>query len=111
MKRIVDFRFWILERGGNQDNPKSKIQNPKCAVLARILLASGAWFFLLSPVVAMACPFCTEGLLSPGDAQASSRVAQGYDLSILMLMSMPFVLVGIVTWVIVRSARRVSTRR
>ena len=71
-------------------------------------------FCLLSSVLclltssAMACPFCKEGLMSPGQAHAVSRAAQGYALSIAVLLGIPFLLVGAIAILVVRSARRAA---
>ena len=48
-----------------------------------------------------ACPMCKELV-----AGVMSRLSQGYYWSILLMVSMPFVVVGFVTWRVVRAARR-----
>lgn len=54
----------------------------------------------------MACPFCKETLFSPGEAQTVSRAAQGYALSIALLLGIPLGLIGGMAILFVRSSRR-----
>lgn len=54
---------------------------------------------------AQACPGCKEGLAeqSPGDAE---RLKSGYSNSVLMMVSMPFLLLGAGSFMVVRAVRR-----
>ena len=55
---------------------------------------------------AWACPFCSEGLFDPAQAQATSKMAFGYSVSIALLILTPLAMVvGLACWII-RSARR-----
>ena len=98
MKRILDFRFSILDCV-TSGNLKSKIQNPK------FLLLVGFSFFVFSAVV-WACPFCKEALFDPGQLQQKLSTARGYAMSIALFLSVPAVLVGGVAALIVRASRR-----
>ena len=98
MKRILDFRFSILDYAAFV-NPKSKIQNPKLLMLA-------GFFLLAFSTVAWACPFCKEALFDPGQLQQKLSTARGYAMSIALFLSVPAVLVGGVAALIVRAFRR-----
>jgi len=101
MKRILDFRFSILDYA-THSNPKSKIQNPK------LLLLTG--FFLLGfSAVTWACPLCKEALFDPSQLQAKLATAKGYAVSIGLLLSVPALLVGGVAALIVRARHRRQT--
>jgi hypothetical protein len=70
--------------------------------IAVVLLANAAW----------ACPGCTDAL--GGDEP--SGLARGFFWSILLMLSMPLLLMGAVTWKVIRSSQRaridhVSTQR
>lgn len=69
------------------------------------LVGIGLW---AASAVADACPFCKDALFSPGEGQALSRAAHAFDLSIVALAAVPFILVGSIAWLIVRSSRRLS---
>ena len=64
------------------------------------------WAIVLSwATTALACPLCKDALFDPGQAEAASRAARGYALSIAALISVPLVLViGSIVW-IVRASR------
>ena len=99
MRRILDFGFWILDY---TYNPKSKIQNPKF-----VLVAAGLFcVMLIAPAAAIACPGCKEALIDPSTLSQRLGAARGYALSIGILLSVPVALIGGVTALIVRSARR-----
>ena len=98
MKRILDFRFSILDYA-TRINPKSKIQNPKFRMLT-------GFFLLVSSTVAWACPLCKELLTDPGQFSQKLATAKGYAASILLLLSVPALLIGGVTLLIVRARRR-----
>jgi len=70
------------------------------------LLAAGCW--LLSQATALACPLCKEALFDPGQAEATSRLAKGYTVSIATLLSIPLVLVGGIAIRVVRASRRAN---
>lgn len=74
-------------------------------LLALTLLLLTACGFLLSGV-SWACPMCKEALGDPAQAQAVTRVARGYAVSIAALIGMPFILVSGVAMLIVRANRR-----
>jgi len=102
MKRILDFRFWILDDRRVPSNPKSKIQNQKCVAGFALV------FLLMSAGVVEACPACKEALFDPSQLQQRLSAAKGYALSIILLLSVPLSLIVGVTMLIVRSARRKS---
>ena len=54
----------------------------------------------------LACPLCSEALSSQKDQALAHRLTQGFGLSIYFLMATPYVLFTIITFLIVRSARR-----
>jgi hypothetical protein len=105
MKRILDFRFWILDYGILANNPKSKIQNPKCErIYASLLLLA---LVLLSMVPqAEGCPGCKEALFDPAQLSQKLATAKGYALSIGLLLAVPFALVGAIAAIVVRAQRR-----
>ena len=109
MKRILDFGFWILDLV----NRKSKIQNLKLerAIHAVLFLAlvTGHWSLVTESL--SACPLCKDTLFSPGEGQALSQAAHAFNLSIVTLASVPFVLVGGIAWLIVRSSRRMPRNK
>ncbi len=72
--------------------------------LVFLLLVSGLWSLVSD--CSWACPFCKDALFSPGEGQALSRAAHAFDLSIVALAAVPFLLVGGIAWLIVRSSRR-----
>jgi hypothetical protein len=101
MKRILDFRFPILD----SVNPKSEIRNPKSQGRNAIFVTSVVLLSIGLPALVMACPLCKEALFSPGEAAAQSRVVQGYAISIAALLGIPILLVGGITLRLIRSAR------
>lgn len=50
---------------------------------------------------ALACPMCKDLVEA-----VKSRLAEGYFWSILLMLSMPFLLVGFITWRVVSATRR-----
>jgi len=70
-----------------------------------LLLTLGLLLVAVCPV-AWACPMCKETLSAQGDPALSSRLAEGYNRSILLLMSAPYLLFAGVTYLIVRATRR-----
>ena len=52
------------------------------------------------------CPGCKEALFDPQQAQQSIRLAQGYALSIGLMLLTPAALIGGVAALILRSVRR-----
>ena len=74
----------------------------------RVLRVSSiVWLGLLSAVqAASACPGCKEALFDPGHLAERLATAKGYALSIGVLLTVPFALVGGVTALVVRAARR-----
>jgi len=75
----------------------------KCLVFLLLLLTA---YGLRLTAVVWACPFCKDALFSPGEGQALSRAARAFNLSIVTLAAVPFLLVGGIAWLIVRSSRR-----
>lgn len=72
-------------------------------LIRRALLALTA--LTLWATTALACPFCNDALLDPGQAAAASRMAHGYLFSIIALIAVPLALVvGSILWV-VRASR------
>ena len=70
-----------------------------------------AWALLLSlalPALAMACPACKEALFDPSQLAQRLSTAKGYALSIALLLSVPALLIGGITALIIRAARRRS---
>ena len=64
-----------------------------------------AFALLMWVTTALACPMCKDALFDPGQAQAASRAARGYLLSIGALIGVPLLLViGSIVWV-VRASR------
>ena len=61
---------------------------------------------LLFPAAALACPLCKEILMDPGKLSETLSTAKGYALSIGVMLSIPALLIGGVTLLIVRSHRR-----
>ena len=98
MKRILDFRFSILDYAAFV-NQKSKIQNPKFLLLAVIFIG-------VLPAVTWACPACKEALFDPGQLKQTLATAKGYAMSIALLLSVPAVLIGGTAALIVRAHRR-----
>ena len=69
----------------------------------RLGLASlSLWLVLSTPVVA--CPNCKEAVANQ-DGNAA-RLADGYSWSILLMMAMPFTLLGTGAWMVTRAVRR-----
>jgi hypothetical protein len=55
------------------------------------------------------CPFCTRaatGSANPEDQAGISREAQAYNQSIYLMMAMPYLLVGTVSYLIYRGYRK-----
>ncbi len=74
----------------------------------RKMLLIGGFFVWAVPSV-LACPFCQEALLAPGQAAAQSATWRAYVFSIATLIAVPALLVGgLVTWVV--CAARVHRR-
>ena len=58
-------------------------------------------FIFLACDVAMACPACKESM-----AQSNPHLAEGFSRSIALMMSVPYLLFGALTFKIARSAHR-----
>ena len=85
---------------------KGKIQNfDFCLVVLSFtfLLLTCHPFFL---TVVQACPGCKDALFDPGQLPQKLAIAKGYALSIGLLLAVPFALVGGLTLLIARMARR-----
>ena len=103
--RISDFGFRISECLVRFFVPQSEIPNPKC--LAWVV---GVFALLLLPSLAGACPGCKEALFDPGQITQRVATAQGYALSIGLLLGMPALLLTGIASLIVRSRRKSQTR-
>ncbi len=54
---------------------------------------------------ASACPNCKEAVANQGGAEAQ-RLADGYSYSILMMIAMPFTLLGTGAFLVARAVKR-----
>ena len=54
----------------------------------------------------MGCPGCKEALFDPGQLPQRLSTARGYALSIAVMLAVPVGLLGGITAVVVRAARR-----
>ena len=59
---------------------------------------------LAAPSPLLACPNCKEAVAAQPSEVAS--MARGYNYSVLLMLVMPFTLLGTGTFVVVRAARR-----
>lgn len=89
---------------------------PQHRRLARVTLP--LWFYVsvtgvlvywmlyrLFPSVAEACPMCKDALQS-GEPQALARIGKAYATSIVALLGVPVLLLGGITSLVIRSARK-----
>ncbi len=91
---------------------RSAICDSKLAIRFRPLGLLAGWMaWLALPAMVLACPTCKEALFDPTQAQQVLKTAQGYAMSIGLLIGTPLLLVGGVATLIVRHARRQGTRR
>ena len=60
------------------------------------------WLALAAP--APACPNCKEAVANQDGSAA--RLADGYSWSILLMMTMPFTLLGTGAWMVTRAVKR-----
>ncbi len=60
--------------------------------------------------VVRACPMCADALSDPSQAAAFGRLSRGFGISIAALIGMPFLLVGVIAWRIVRGIRAESSK-
>ena len=72
-----------------------------CGVMTLVLVLATWWI----GSVAMACPLCKEAV-GEGGASGASGLATGFFWSILAMLTVPFVLVGVVAYAIVSAYRR-----
>ena len=72
------------------------------AVAGIVVLSCVLWL----PATAIGCPGCKESLFDPGQLAQKRGTASGYALSIALMLSMPVVLVGGSTVLLVRAHRR-----
>lgn len=71
------------------------------------LLALALMLPLVSAPTASACPNCKDALASQGVTPGGAGdISAGFSRSILLMMAMPFALLGVGTVAIVRLARR-----
>ncbi len=68
-------------------------------------------FFFFFPVVAHACPMCTELLEHGRDALQALMFGRGIAWSILLMLSVPFLLVGGTIFSLVRAQHRISKNK
>lgn len=74
----------------------------RVAILVVVLVSAG-WS---APPLALAqCPMCKTGLISSPEGQ---KMAGGFNQGILLLVGVPFLLVGAVAWKIVSAQRRIG---
>ncbi|MBI1870716.1 MAG: hypothetical protein HYS07_05940 [Chlamydiae bacterium] len=59
-------------------------------------------FFLMNQGAIFACPACKDALGTEG----ALSLARGYFLSIMMMLSLPFILTGTLAFLIVRTYQR-----
>lgn len=76
--------------------------------MKRLLLLAFIFIALPSfPRPVSACPGCKEAAFdTPAEAEQKQAAARGYAASIGLLLTVPVVLLGVVGWGLVRSARR-----
>jgi len=89
--------------------PSSRIRVPRLSQPWLMVVASLLAFFLVGESVATACPMCKAGVAGEHD-----RLSQAWGVSIVFLLSMPFVLVtsfSAYMYVLVRRARRDEAAR
>ena len=67
--------------------------------IRRLLLG----FALIAPSPALACPNCKEAVANQDDD--AMRLANGYSWSILVMMAMPFTLLGTGGFLVARAVR------
>jgi hypothetical protein len=70
------------------------------------LLATVAMLICFADI-AQACPNCKDGIAATGSAEATA-IARGYALSILIMLAMPFTLVGSFGLYVWREMRRLE---
>ena len=65
---------------------------------------------LIAPAVTTACPFCKNAIandeLTDGPRTGSTRTARAYGWSIAVMLTMPFLIIGGITLVVVSAYRR-----
>lgn len=77
---------------------------------SRLLLAGMLCLFATTP--AISCPNCKDALSrqehleGPGSGAGAGDFATGFSRSVLLMMAMPFALLGVGTVAVVRLARR-----
>ena len=96
-KRSAECGMRNAEWNAGIPNSEFRIQNFLIVIMG---------FWLLWPAVTWACPLCKELLTDPGQFSQKLATAKGYAASILLLLSVPALLIGGVTLLVVRSHRR-----
>ena len=61
---------------------------------------------LFGSCLAHACPMCSDIVGRGKDALAAMRFGDGIAWSILLMLAMPFLMVGSLVWVILRAQKR-----
>jgi hypothetical protein len=89
--------MWNAEWNAEIPNSTFRIPNFLISVLS-------VW--LVWPAITWACPLCKEILTDPGQVVQKLATAKGYAASILLMLSVPALLIGGVTLLVVRSHRR-----
>ena len=79
----------------------SVIKRPLRLLITQSLNHSITLLWLFSQI-AEACPACKEALFDPGQLHQKLSAAQGYALSIIVLLSVPALLIAGVTALMVR---------
>ena len=82
--------------------PHSAFRIPHCVAVAGLVL----FCVLMMPAMAVGCPGCKDALFDPGQLQQKRSTAAGYAFSIGLMLSMPALLVGGATVLLVRAHRR-----
>jgi hypothetical protein len=61
-------------------------------------------------VPAWACPMCKVAMEQTADPQHLTRWGAAFSVGVLTMVSMPFLLVGVIGWQIARHARRATSQ-
>jgi hypothetical protein len=69
-------------------------------------LAVGAACLIVFPAITAACPGCKEALFDPGQVAQTVGAARGYAWSIILMLAVPFLLLGAITALILRARRK-----
>jgi hypothetical protein len=98
--------FGIRNSEWRRSIPHSAFRIPHFVAGAGIGVVVVFLLTMLMPATAFSCPGCKEALFDPGQLPQKLSTAKGYALSIGLLLAVPVALVGGLTAMIIRSARR-----